>query len=153
MICRVASTPSITGMIRSIRIRSGRLSRHLSNGFLAILGNPGDFGVGLRDHDSPQGFDCQFQIVDDRNPYHSDVSDQIGHRPDERVVVKAAFGQIGIRSDLQAQQSVFLTILVRDDDDRQLCEPWVASSGPNQFDAVHPWHIDVRDQQVVRTRR
>ena len=65
MIRRVASTPSISGMMRSISTRCGVVFAHSSTASPPCLGHPDDLMLGFeRDH-APERFHRQRPIVDD----------------------------------------------------------------------------------------
>ena len=74
MIRRVASTPSMTGMIRSIRIRSGRSAAASVDRLGAVVGRPGDRWPGTDCDHAAERLAGQGQVVDDPDPHPRQAS-------------------------------------------------------------------------------
>src|SRR6266542_563035 len=75
-------------------------------------------------------------------------SDQSLHHLYEVTLVKAAFHQIGIGSDLDAALSVFARFKRRDQHHGQIGELLVAANLRREGETVHPWHVDVGDHDI-----
>ena len=67
----VASAPSIPGIIRSIRTRSGHVGGALTDCLLAVGGNPRDFVAWHAGDHAAQRFDRERNVIDDGDAHHS----------------------------------------------------------------------------------
>ncbi len=151
MICRVASTPSMRGMIKSMRIRSGVSLAHMVTASAPSRATqttcvPGRIDTMRRSDSAIVGTSLAMPIFT-RRP-----SDQIRDGLLQRVVVEAALREVVVGARLEPAPAVFLAILVRDDHDRQLTELRVPFDQLHELDAVHARHVDVGDDEIEVAR-
>ena len=148
MIRRVASTPSMPGMIRSISTRSGVSCAQSSTASAPLRRDPDDLVLGCQRQRAPQRLDGHRQVVDDADPHARGLADQVDDRLQQRLVVEAALGQVVVGAGLEAAQAVLLAVLVGHDHDRQRFQLRILLDQRDQLDAVHARHVDVGDDQV-----
>ena len=77
------------------------------------------------------------------------LTDQVGHRGQERLVMEATLGQIRVGAGVEPADPVFFPVFVRDDDHRNRLEPRIVLDVPHELDAVHPGHVDVTHHQII----
>src|SRR5262249_35458770 len=127
MMRRVASTPSITGITRSIKITSGRSRAALStaswpSAAIHTTAYPGTVVTRRRSvsRASARSFTIATRIS-------SRFADEVRHGPKESIVVEAPLGQVAIDPQFKAAHPVLLPVFVRDNDDRQLAQRRIGS--------------------------
>ena len=115
MMRRVASTPSISGMMRSISTRSGGSFAHSSTASPPCAGDPDDLMLGLQRDHPPERFHRERQVVDDADHHDCGLANQVHDHLQQGFIVKAALGQVVGGAGLQPPPPVLLAVLVGDD--------------------------------------
>ena len=151
MICRVACTPSTCGMIRSIRIKSGR-----SRLAIAIASTPsaavqatvwsGRLPTTRRSASLAARTSLTIAIL---KCFGSRPPRRHGHRIEKGLVMEAGLCQVAVRAGFEPAEPILLPVLVRHDHDGNVPAGWVGLDQRHQTDAVQAGHVDVAHHQVV----
>src|SRR5207342_2725329 len=162
MICRVASTPSMPGVITSISTRSGVSFFALATASAPSIAvhaifRPGRKAIDRRSASIAIAESLTMPIRISGAPREGlgscrflceRAADEIMHCLQQRFVVEAALGEIEIRAGLKAAPAVLFAVLVADDHDRRVRQARLLLDQGDQRDAVHARHVHIGDHQV-----
>src|SRR5690606_37009966 len=76
-------------------------------------------------------------------------SDQTANGIQQVVLRETAFNQVGIRPGLQPLGPILWRFQCRYQNYRQLGELAVGANPVGQGEAIHAWHLDIGNQQIV----